>query len=162
MNTNRARDEWRAEIREVNAAARSTGWRIALWVVAVVVLFGLIGGGIWAFKVATADVKGRGDVVRKVNDADNRLFAQGNFLDLYNEVKAADRKLDQAAADKAAHPHDTFFATTYTGLKAHCEDARAQYNAAAQKISQAKFRDENLPAQIEDSNPETDCQEKAK
>jgi hypothetical protein len=142
--------------------ARAAGWRLGTWVIVILVFVAVIGGGTWIFKVATADVKGRGDTVIKVNEVDNRLFAQGNFLDLYNEIKASDRKLDQAAADKAAHPGDAFFATVYTGLKAHCEDTVAQYNAAAQKISQAKFRDEQLPPQIDRSNPDTDCQESAK
>jgi hypothetical protein len=141
---------------------RGAGWRIGVWVIVIIAFTGLIGGGMWLFKVATADVKGRGDTTIKINDVDNRLFAQGNFHDLYNEIKASDRKLDQAAADKAAHPDDAFFATVYTGLKAHCEDTVAQYNAAANKISQAKFRDEQLPAQIDRTNPDTDCQEAAK
>jgi hypothetical protein len=142
--------------------ARGFSWRAALAIVAVVLFVGAIGIGIWAFQVGTADVKGRGDTVRKVNQVDNRLFAQGNFNDLYQEVMASDRKLDQAAADKAAHPQDPFFDTTYTGLRAHCEDARAQYNSAARKISQAKFRDADLPYQVDDSDPKTDCKESQK
>lgn len=138
---------------------RGVGWRAGVWVLAILAFSALIGGGVWLFKVATADIKGRGDTTIKINEVDNRLFAQGNFHDLYNEIKASDRKLTQAATDKADHPGDSYFVTVYTGLKAHCEDAVAQYNAAAQKINQAKFRDEQLPAQIDRSNPETDCQE---
>lgn len=140
----------------------SIAWRGGLWVLGVVAVISVISIGVWAFQVATSDVKGQGDAQRQVNSADNRLFAQGNFQDLYNEIKASDRKLDQAAADVAAHPGDSFYQTNYTGLKAHCMDAVAQYNAAARKISQAKFRDEDLPAQIDDTNPATDCKESAK
>jgi len=155
------REPW-YESEDPGRVARGAGWRVGVWIVVGVIFFGLLGIGLWAFNVATSDVKGRGDAQIKVNSADNRLFAQGNFLDLYNEIKATDRKLDQAAADKAAHPNDPTAATNYTGLKAHCEDVRAEYNAAAKKISQAKFRDEDLPAQIDDSDPATDCKENAK
>lgn len=156
-----AREPW-YESDNPSRVARGVSWRAAVWITAAVVFFGLLGAGVWAFKVATSDVKGRGDVVRKVNDADNRLFAQGNFLDLYNEVKATDQKLDGAAADKAAHPGDSFYETNFRGLVNHCMDARGQYNAAAKKITQAKFRDEDLPYQIDDSDPKTDCKETPK
>jgi hypothetical protein len=138
---------------------RGATWRGFVWVAAAIGFILLVLAAIWGIRVATSDVRGEGDATVKVNSADNRLFAQGNFHDLYEEIKASDRKLDQAAADKAAHPGDAFYETNYTGLKAHCQDTVAQYNAAAKKVSQAKFRDEDLPAQIDGTDPATDCQE---
>lgn len=155
------REPW-YESENPTRVARGFSWRAALWVIGIVLFVGALSVGIWYFKVATSDIKGQGDATVKVNSADNRLFAQGNFHDLYNEIKASDKKLDQAAADVAANPGDKTYATNYTGLKAHCLDVVAQYNAAARKISQAKFRDEDLPAQIDDTNPETDCREASK
>lgn len=152
----RSREPW-YDSDNPSRVARGASWRLGVWVVAAVVFFGLIGIGIWGFRVATADVKGRGDVTVKVNQADNRLFAQGQFNDLYQEVLASDRKLDQAAKDVSDHPGDTFYSTNYTGLKAHCEDTVAQYNSAARKISQAKFRDEDLPYQLDGSDSKADC-----
>jgi hypothetical protein len=139
---------------------RGGSWRGAVWIVAATVLFGLIGIGIWGFKVTTADVKGRGDAHRQITSADNRLFAQGNFNDLYQEILASDRKLDQAARDKADHPDDSFYATNYTGLMAHCQDTVGQYNSAARKITQERFKDEDLPWQIDNGDPATDCKPK--
>lgn len=138
--------------------ARGASWRAGVWLIAAIVFFGLIGIGTWGFKVATADVKGQGDAHRQISSADNRLFAQGNFNDLYQEILASDWKLDHAAADKAAHPGDSFYNTAYTGLAAHCRDAVAQYNAAARKITQQRFRDEDLPSEISNADPKTDCQ----
>lgn len=145
--------------------ARGVGWRAGLAIVAVVLFVGALSIGIWAFQVSTADVKGRGDVVRKVNQADNRLFAQGNFQDLYNEVISYDQRLDQAAADKAAHAgkdDESFYDANYTGLVNQCIDTRNQYNAAAKKISQAKFRDADLPYQLDPTDPKLDCKETQK
>lgn len=142
--------------------ARGASWRIGLWILAVVVFTGLISGGIWAFKVATSDIKGAGDQARKVNSADNRIFAQEHFFTLYNNLLAYDQQLDQAAADKAEHPGDPIWATNYSGLVKICIDARNQYNADANKVTQAKWRDPQLPFQINEFDPKTDCKETQK
>jgi len=136
---------------------RGASWRAGVWIIGVVVFIGLIGIGIWGFRVSTADIKGQGDAHMKINSADNRLFAQGNFNDLYQEVLASDRKLDQAAQDVNTHPGDQFYATNYTGLMNHCQDTVAMYNSAARKITEARFRDADLPYQIDGSNPVADC-----
>lgn len=144
---------------------RGATWRAAIWIFSVVAFVGILAAGIWAVKVATSDIRGRGDATRQVNSADNRLFAQGNFHDLYNDVISYDQRLDQAAADKAAHAGKddaSYWDTNYTGLVNQCISARNQYNADARKITQAKFRDEDLPYQIDTSDPKTDCKETVK
>lgn len=138
---------------------RSGSWRGALWVIAVVLFLGLIGGGIWAVRVLTSDVRGAGDQISRVNSGDNRIFAQQHFFELYNNLLAYDQQLDQAAKDKADHPDDPFFVTNYSGLVKTCIDARNQYNADANKVTQAKWRDPSLPFQIDQLNPRTDCKE---
>ena len=142
--------------------ARGASWRVALWVLGVVVFAGLITAGIWAVKVATSDVRGTGDTVSKVNSRDNRIFAQEHFFTLYNALLAYDQQLDQAAADKAEHPGDQFYATNYSGMVKTCIDARNQYNADANKVTQAKWRDASLPFQIDETDPKTDCKEAEK
>lgn len=138
---------------------RGFSWRAAVWIVVAVLFVGAVSAGIWAFNVATSDVKGKGDATRQVNAADNRLFQQGNFQQLYNDVISYDQRLDQAARDKAAHPNDDYWATNYTGLVNQCISTRNDYNAQAQKIVAAKFRDENLPAQLDPADPRFDCRE---
>jgi hypothetical protein len=142
--------------------ARGVSWRAGLWVIGIVVFFALLSAGIWALKVATSDVRGAGDQTQKVNSANNRIFAQEHFFTLYNNVLAYDQQLDQAAADKAEHPGDTYFAINYSGLVKTCIDARNQYNADANKVTQAKWRDPQLPYQIDPLDPKTDCHETAK
>lgn len=153
-----AREPW-YESDNPSRVARGMSWRAGLWIVAVVVFVALIGAGIWAVKVATSDVRGAGDQIQKVNSANNRIFAQEHFQTLYNGLLAYDQQLDQAAADKAEHPGDTYFATNYSGLVKTCIDARNQYNGDANKVTQAKWRDPALPYQIDALDPKTDCKE---
>lgn len=142
--------------------ARGFGWRVGVWVVAIVVFFGLIGIGVWGFKVATSDVKGQGDQTRITNDGRNRIAAQESFEALYAQIQAYDRNLDQAAKDKAEHPGDSFYATNYSGLVKTCNDAIGQYNADARKVSRAKWLTSDLPYEIDVNNPATDCKETAR
>jgi hypothetical protein len=142
--------------------ARGFSWRLAIWIVAAVVFFGLISMGIWTFKVSTSEVKGAGDATRRINGGDNRIAAQESFEALYAQIQAYDRNLDQAAKDKAEHPNDSFYATNYSGLVKTCNDAIGQYNADARKVSRAKWLTDDLPYEIDLSNPATDCKETAK
>lgn len=132
---------------------------IAKWVIAAVVLVLLIGGGIWALKVATAPVKGRGDAFTTKESGSNRISAQERFEDLYQEILATDRKIDQAAAKVEANPDSNVAQTEYTGLVNYCLDVVADYNAEARKYTSEDFRSADLPEEISNTNPETDCEE---
>lgn len=72
------REPW-YESTDPGRVVRGGSWRVALWIVGVVVSVGLISAGIWALKVATSDIKGAGDQTRIVNSANNRIF------DLYSD-----------------------------------------------------------------------------
>ena len=43
------------------------------WVVVAVVLFAILGAGVWLVGVATSDVHGRGEVKKQTNSANNRI-----------------------------------------------------------------------------------------
>lgn len=156
------RDQYRQDIRDANYAARRGGMSALAWIVVVVVVFAVIGGVIWGVSVAFSGVKGAGDVRKQTNSGTNRIGAQEHFEALYGQIKAYDQQLDQAAADKRDNPGDRFFATNYSGLVKQCIDARNQYNADANKVTQAQWRDSSLPYQIDSTAPETDCKEQAK
>lgn len=156
------RDQYRQDLRDANWAARRGALSILGWIVVVIVVVAVIGGVIWAVRVAMSGVKGAGDVTRKTNSGENRIAAQEHFEALYGQIKAYDQQLDQAAADKKANPGDRFFATNYSGLVKQCIDARTQYNADANKVTQAKWLSSDLPYQIDASNPATDCKEQTK
>lgn len=128
-----------------DGVARSAGWRTAVWILVGVVFFGLLGAGIWAFQVATSDVKGRGDAVRIKNDAPNRIAAQERAVVLYEELKMADAKLDVLSAAAAANPDDKIVQTQYTGSVSYCLGVIAEYNAHTQKYRSIDFIPVDLP-----------------
>ena len=141
---------------------RSGTWRAMIWIVSVIAFIGLLAAGIWAFNVATSDVKGKGDQTRIVNDARNRTNAQEWFHGQLAQIKAADKNLDGAAANLAAATTETdktFWQTNLTGLRNRCNEMVASYNAETQKVSRAKWLDPALPYQIDTTDPTTDCME---
>jgi hypothetical protein len=156
---NRERTPW-YESDNPGAFTRGAGWRAGLIIVATVAFFILLGAGIWAFAVATSDVKGRGDATRTVNSGDNRLAQQAYFEQTYADIKAADRKLDQLAADKASKVDGADI--RYSGAVNYCQGLVGDYDAAARKQVAAKFRAVDLPASIDQTDPTSDCKESSK
>lgn len=119
----------------------------------------LIGVAVWLFGVGTSDLKGKGDAVKQKNSANNRIAAQQTFEDLIADIKASDRKLDQAAADKKAYPTNDIYVVNYAGLVAHCLDTVGRYNADARKYTAAQFKASDLPTEVDITDPTTDCKE---
>lgn len=156
------RDQYRQDVRDANYAVRRGGLSVLTWVLIVIAVAAAISAAIWGIKVATSGVKGAGDVQRKTNSGNNRIAAQEHFEALYGQIKAYDQQLDQAAADKAANPGDRYFAVNYSGLVKQCIDARNQYNADANKVTQARWLSADLPYQIDPTTPDTDCKEQTK
>jgi hypothetical protein len=139
------RERW-YESDDPGRVARGASLRIALWVIAVILFCGLIGIATWGFTVATSDVKGRGDATRQVNSGVNRLAQQAYFEQTYADIKAADLNLDLPGND-----------VEKAGRTAYCRRLVADYNAAARQQIAAKFRAADLPPQIDQTDPATDC-----
>lgn len=149
-----SRDEWR----EFDRDSRRAGGRAALWTVLLLVFVLVIGGLWWGFRVATSDVKGRGDSVIIKNDAKNRIAAQEAYVAAMNEVKRADRNLDTLAA---AQKDSAAAKTRYVGAVSYCQSVVADYNALGDKYRSADFIPAGYPKVIDDSDPATDCKESA-
>lgn len=151
----RHREEWR----DVDSVSRSAGWRIGVWIVVGVVFMGLIGGGIYWVKVATAPVKGWGDEQIIVNDGRNRVNAQEWFAGKYGFVKGQDAKLpgmrENLAATKGT-ADESLWRSSLTGATNLCLQAIEEYNAEALKISRGQWRSPNLPFSLPDGDS-TDC-----
>ena len=156
------RNQFRQDVRDANYVGRRAGLSLAAWIVIGVLFVIALSAGIWAFNVATSDVKGKGDATRQINSGKNRIASQETFEALFGQIKAYDRNLDQAAQDKKEHPGDSFYATNYSGLVKQCNDAVAQYDADAKKVSRAKWLTDDLPFQIDQNDPTTDCKESTK
>lgn len=140
------------------------GLAVRTWLTAVVVFAFIMGLGavIWGFKVATSDIKGRGDVEIIKNDGRNMVNAQELFHDRYNAIITADKNIQISAESLRETPNDTKIRTELSGQKMYCNDLVAAYNADTQKVSKESFRDSNLPSGIDDTNPNTDCKENTK
>lgn len=147
--------DWKRERQYANGVGR---WIIA-WVIIAIVLTAIVIGGFWAFRVATAPVKGQGDAAVQKYSAENWTAAQARFENEYQDVLATDRKIDLAATAAETDPDDQTKADTLQGLQSYCISAVADYNADARKYLSADFRSADLPSRIDTSDPATDCKE---
>lgn len=132
------------------------------WVVGLLVLSSLVGIAVWLFGVATSDLKGRGDAAQIKNSGINRIAAQERFEERYQDILATDRKIDVAKTALNADPKNQTLVTNYTGVVQYCIDIVGKYNADALKYTSEAFRTADLPAQIDNHNPATDCKENTK
>lgn len=130
-----------------------------LWIVVGVIFFGVLGVGIWAFTVITAEVKGTGDAVIEQQSAENWTAAQARFEEMYADVMATDRKITVAAEALALDPEDRTAKDTYLGTVNYCISVVGEYNAEARKFLSEDFRSADLPPQIGLNDPNTDCKE---
>jgi hypothetical protein len=152
------REPW-YESENPSRVVRGASWRVVVWILAAIAVFAVVGAVIWGVRVATSEVKGAGDKAVIVNEGKNQIASQEQFEALFQQIQVYDRNLDQAAADKAEHPGDSFFATNYSGLVKTCNDAVGQYNAAARQVSKAKWLSKDLPYEIDQTDPKFDCKE---
>lgn len=130
------------------------GKAIGLSILAVLAVVALAVGGFW-LKVVLSDPVGQGNAIINKNDAVNRVNKQELFEDMYSDIKATDRKLDAlkaAAVDKTGKQN-------YASTVAYCFDVVGDYNAEARKFSAESFRSIDLPYQIDEFDPATDCKE---
>lgn len=125
----------------------------------VIVFVALMGAGVWAIRVATSDVKGRGDSEIIKNDARNRIRAQEGFEDKFAGIEAADKNIQITADALKARPGDVKLQTELNGQKMICNDLVGQYDAAARKFTQEEFRAADLPLKIDGTLVTTDCKE---
>src|SRR5690349_15390170 len=149
---------------EAKPTRTTAKWTVRGWllVVLVVVLALVLGGGLWLLRVATSDVKGQGDAVVIKNDARNRIRAQEGFEKLFADLKIADQRIDVTADALQLRPNDVKLETELIGQKHYCLGLVSEYNAKARSFSQQDFRAADLPQEIDQAAPETDCKERGK
>lgn len=139
------------------------GTRLVIAVVAVIVLLcGAASVAYWGFGVGTSDVKGQGDATKNKNSGANRVFKQEEFNKRFQDILAADKNIDVAKAALDRDPKNTVLQTNYTGTITYCNSAVGEYNSLAREYNAREFRDADLPEQIDDTDPKTDCKETQK
>lgn len=157
-------DHWGERQRDFSAKpTRTTAkWTVRAWLIVllIVMLASATVAVLWALRVGTSDVKGRGDSEIIKNDAKNRIRAQEGFWDKYQAIVVADQKITAHGELLKARPGDLKLETELIGLRQICLSAVGTYNATARKFTQQDFMDAELPAQVDDTSPANlDCKE---
>jgi len=111
----------------------------------------------YAASVALSGPKGVGDAIKTKNSASNWTAAQKEFEQRYEEVKALDKIIKTHADALAKNPDNQILQTNVTGVTAGCISAVADYNADSRSYLMEDFKSVDLPYQIDDSLPSTDC-----
>lgn len=152
-------DYWKKEDREdFDQTSRQVGIRVFGWSLTTVLAVVAIIAVVFGLTVLWAPWKGEADAFKKQQSGNNRIFQQAFFEDTYQEILATDKKID-VAADAVKQDPSTVNKTNYTGLVNYCNDVVADYNAQARKYLAADFKSADLPDEISDTNPATDCKE---
>lgn len=148
-------DEWRGVRKDAN--------RVGLfglgWFVTILIVGALIGVISWGITVATSGIRGQGDAITQKNSSSNWVNAQREFNRLYQEIKADDRKINDAKLALTGDPTSTVLKTNYEGLKQHCNSLVGDYNTNARSYLSQDFRDADLPDEINTLDTDTDCKE---
>jgi hypothetical protein len=117
----------------------------------------LLSWGGYALSVALSGPKGVGDAIKTKNSASNWTSAQKEFEKRYEEVKTLDRQIAVHAKALEADPQNPILQTNVTGVTSGCMSAVADYNADSRSYLMEEFKSVDLPYQIDDSLPKTDC-----
>lgn len=114
---------------------------------------------VWALNVGTAEQRGKGDAFRQKQSGTNRVISQERFEDMYQDILAADRRIEVMADAAKADPQSNVAKVNLTGAINYCIQAVADYNAESRKYSAGAFRAADLPAKIDNDDSDTDCKE---
>jgi hypothetical protein len=136
---------------------RGAGWRLAVIIIVVLLFVGALGAAGWAVKVAISDTKGKGDSVRIKNSAPNRINAQREFNRRYQDIRATDSKITVFEKVAKENPKDRTAQDNLIGTTAYCFAAVGEYNSLAREYTSETFRDTDLPSEIDNLDPATDC-----
>ena len=128
-------------------------------VIGGILVVALVVVGVWVIKVQTSGVRGEGNAIIKKNSAENWTAAQARFEGLYAEIEATDQKIVVAKQQMDLNPEDRTAQDNYFGTKTVCLSMVADYNSEARSFLSQDFRAADLPDQIDNRNPTTDCQE---
>jgi hypothetical protein len=147
-------------------------WRPWRWaskglgiIVMLMIVGALLGAAVWAIGVATSDTAGKGNQIKQNNSNQNRTYQQQNFEDLFAQIKVLDRKITLAQqtmdADSKAGKDTTIDQQNLLGAQNVCLEAVGTYDADSRKVLAADWRSSDLPKEIDQNDPSTDCKPNA-
>jgi hypothetical protein len=140
----------------VKDGAKGLGAGLIVTIVLLAVM-ALIGGIVWIYGVATSGIKGQGDAIKINNSAQNWTEKQGMFEDKYAGIVAYDKEITRYAVQLAEDPKDRMTKELHNGVTAACVMEVKEYNAESRKFLSQDWKSIDLPAQITESDPATDC-----
>jgi hypothetical protein len=125
---------------------------LTAWIVAGLVLAGIITGGIWAFVYYTADTRGKVQAQQQIKSGANRIQPYDHFFNLCAAVQTDEARLEAQYQVLAAGPSQDErerILTNIAGIASDRADAINQYNADARKdYTIGQFRSSALPYQL--------------
>lgn len=147
---------YRHEFREIEREAKWTFWRLFRWGIFLVVLFGLLSIplGLWS--------SARG-VLERTTDPDNVIYNYEWFHSKYEAFRAYERQLADFNTEIDAFRRDAGERLTWSrtdreeyaqltsqrdGIKQHCRDIAADYNARSSMANRSIFKSGDLPERI--------------
>lgn len=136
----------------------SAGKAVGIGVAAVAGVAVLSAGGFW-LNVALSGPKGVGDAIVEKNSSENWTAAQARFEEMYQDILATDKKIVSAHSALQLDPENPTLLTNYQGVVSYCVSVVGDYNAEARKFLSGDFRAADLPAEIDDLDPATNCKE---
>lgn len=130
----------------------STTGCVLLVLVSFVLLL-LIPLGVWGFRVATAEWRGRGDAHIQLNSAEFRIAAYDHFHDLCASIQGNEGQIDALQAqlqDAESERSRDLIRASLAGVIGGRKQAIARYNEDANKeYTVGQFRDSDLPYHLE-------------
>ena len=128
-----------------------------LAIAGMLLLWVLIAGAIFGFRVATAGIVGRGEAHIQIQSADFRIQAYQHFFNVCGSIQGLEGQIDELTAllgqfEPGSREYN-MTATSLAGVKGYRHQAIAQYNADATKNwTEGQFKDNDLPYRIPDTN----------
>ncbi len=153
MNQRVRGDDWK----DLDDETRHGFWYTYKWAIAAVIAVLSIIALVWVLGVLSSDVKGRGEAVKENKSARNRIAQQEGFQQLYQDIQAADERLDVLWDAYQADKTDPILRQNWTGGVNVCTNLVHDYDAKAKKYTAKQWRDEDLPKTIDQTDPKFDC-----
>lgn len=122
-----------------------------VWFVCLALIFIAVPIAVWAFRVETADIKGRGDAEMTIQAAPYRMTKYNYFFDLCVSVQNAEASIDTLTSqlNNTTDEGQRFIVRqNLNGALAARANGINMYNAEARKYTAEEFRDSDLPEQL--------------